>query len=155
MTGECGTAHTHDTGLLDFLHNGLGIKVGTVFQTDKGIATVNAFLPFVAFHIYIDCHTACVAGIKGNINLADLTTYAGVYGCTDKTSGFAQQGTNLYNIAFLHDWLGRSTDMLEHTENCLLGQCSLTDRTAGTELVLGGMYTAYSKCLHMGNILIL
>jgi len=149
VTGESGTAHSDNARILYFFYDGLAVKFGSVAKPHKGSRAVDALFPFIAFYVHIDCHAACSAGIKGNIYLGDLAADAAVYGGTDESSGFSQQGADLYLIAFFHNGLGRGSDMLEHAEYCLFGQSRLAYGTCSRQFVLCGMYTAYLKCFHI------
>ena len=149
MARECSTAHADDACRLYLFYNCLAVEFGTVAELNEGRGAVDAFFPFVAFDIHVNSHTTSAACIEDCINLRYLTADTAMYGSTDKTSSLSQQRAHFYLVTLLYDGLCWSTDMLEHTEDCLLRQRCLANRTCCRQLVFCGMNTAYLKCLHI------
>ena len=122
MAGEGGTSQTYDTCVLDLLDDGFAVQLCMVGQLHQCVAAVDALFPLVTFYIHVDGSTACSAGIQNGVYLGHLAADTAVDGCTHKTSSLCQKRTHLHLIALLDNWLGRSTYMLEHAEDSLLGQ---------------------------------
>ena len=149
VAGERGAAHADDACVLYLFYDGLAVEFGTVAQLDEGRASVDALFPFVAFDVHIDSHATCAAGIEGNVHLRYLSAHAAMDGSADEAASFCQQRADLHLVAFLDDGLGRCSDMLEHAEDCLLGQSCLANGAGSRQLVFCGMNPAYLKCLHV------
>ena len=86
MAGEGGSAHTYDTGVLDLLYDHLAVQFGMLTQFLQLGGTVDALFPFITLYVYIYCHTTSVAGIKGYVDLGNLTAHTTVNGSADKTT---------------------------------------------------------------------
>ena len=149
VAGEGGTAHADDAGVLYLVDDCLAVQVWTVREPDEFGTSVDALFPFVAFHIHIDGHAACSAGIQADVNFRHFAADAAMDGCTDEAAGLAQEGADLHFVAFLDDGLCRSSDMLEHAEDGLAWQCCFAYGTCSRQLVFCGMNSAYLKCLHI------
>ena len=70
LRGEAGTTHTNNTGIGYLLDNFFGSQVAFLHQR---IGAVNAFFPFVAFHVDEDGRFSVTAGIDNRINLGNFT----------------------------------------------------------------------------------
>ena len=143
------TAQADNTGFLYFINYSGGIQFGTVTQTYQLGTAVNSVFPFIAIHVNKNGLTTGSAGINHHIHFGYRSAHTAVYWRTDKSAGFCNHSSHFHHIALLNDGLGGRTDMLEHAEYSLFGQCGLADGTGGREFVFCGMNPAYLKCLHV------
>ena len=109
LSRETSATQTYNPRIGYFFHNFFSSQLTLPY---KSFATVNAFLPFISFHINKDGRFRITARIDDSIYFGYFSADRRVNSCRNKTSGFGNLSAYLHNITFSHHRLCRGTDML-------------------------------------------
>ena len=143
---ESCTAHTSYTSLLHTVDDLLGCQLRMIGQQFQLFGAVDAFFPFIPFHVDDDYRLAVACGIDGRVHLEHRSRYRRVDRSRDKAASLSNQGSHLYFIALGDNGFGRSTDVLRQREDSLLGQRGHLCYCFVGELILLWMNATYTEC---------
>ena len=148
MAGECGTAHTDNTGRFHLVHDVFSRQLRPLAQCHQIGGPIDRLDPFIPLHVYKDGRTAVAAGIDNRIYLAHFSGHRGVDGNRHEAVCLGQHHAYFHFISFGYDRFGRCADMLIKRKDSLFGQSGPADGRSGGKFVFRWMNSTYLKRFH-------